>query len=73
MSTITLPAYAGEQRVTQFRVLRSEWTKLRSLPSTIWSPAHGRDADRRVRRRCTRWCGSPGRRRRSVGVRRRPR
>jgi ABC-type transport system involved in multi-copper enzyme maturation permease subunit len=25
------------QRVTQARVLRSEWTKLRSLPSTAWS------------------------------------
>ena len=37
MSTISLPAYTGEQRVTQFRVVRSEWTKLRSLPSTIWS------------------------------------
>jgi ABC-2 type transport system permease protein len=37
MTTITLPTYAGEQRVTQVRVLRSEWTKLRSLASTIWS------------------------------------
>lgn len=37
MSTISLPAYTGEQRVTQLRVLRSEWIKLRSLPSTIWS------------------------------------
>lgn len=36
-TTITLPTYAGEQRVTQARVLRSEWIKLRSLPSTIWS------------------------------------
>ncbi len=27
----------AEQRVTQYRVLRSEWTKLRSLPSTAWS------------------------------------
>jgi ABC-type transport system involved in multi-copper enzyme maturation permease subunit len=26
-----------DQRVTQLRVLRSEWTKLRSLPSTAWS------------------------------------
>jgi ABC-type transport system involved in multi-copper enzyme maturation permease subunit len=31
-----IPAYAGEQRVTQIRVLASEWTKLRSLPSTVW-------------------------------------
>jgi ABC-2 type transport system permease protein len=37
MTTITLPRYSGEQRVTQFRVLLSEWTKLRSLPSTVWS------------------------------------
>lgn len=37
MSTTSLPVYTGEQRVTQLRVLRSEWTKLRSLPSTIWS------------------------------------
>jgi ABC-type transport system involved in multi-copper enzyme maturation permease subunit len=34
--TITLPAYDGEQRVSQVRVIHSEWTKLRSLPSTIW-------------------------------------
>lgn len=31
------PAHPADQRVTQFRVLRSEWTKLRSLPSTAWS------------------------------------
>src|SRR5688572_29190641 len=31
-----IPAYAGEQRVTQVRVLASEWTKLRTLPSTVW-------------------------------------
>jgi ABC-type transport system involved in multi-copper enzyme maturation permease subunit len=31
-----IPAYVGEQRVTQIRVLLSEWTKLRSLPSTLW-------------------------------------
>jgi ABC-type transport system involved in multi-copper enzyme maturation permease subunit len=37
MTTISLPAYTGEQRVSQARVLRSEWTKLRSLPSTVWS------------------------------------
>jgi ABC-2 type transport system permease protein len=36
MTTIALPAYDGAQRVTQVRVIRSEWTKLRSLPSTIW-------------------------------------
>jgi ABC-2 type transport system permease protein len=43
MATITEPtapappAYPADQRVTQARVLRSEWTKLRSLPSTAWS------------------------------------
>jgi ABC-2 type transport system permease protein len=43
MSTMTeqtahaLPAYQGDQRVTQARVIRSEWTKLRSLPSSAWS------------------------------------
>jgi ABC-2 type transport system permease protein len=26
-----------DQQVTQFRVVRSEWTKLRTLPSTAWS------------------------------------
>jgi ABC-2 type transport system permease protein len=35
--TPVLPAYRGEQRVTPPRVLRSEWTKLRSVPSTMWS------------------------------------
>jgi ABC-2 type transport system permease protein len=37
MTTISLPSYTGDQRVTQLRVLRSEWIKLRSLPSTMWS------------------------------------
>jgi ABC-2 type transport system permease protein len=32
-----LPAYRASQRVTQLRVIRSEFTKLRSLPSTGWS------------------------------------
>ena len=36
MTTIALPSYDCEQRVSQVRVIRSEWTKLRSLPSTIW-------------------------------------
>ena len=31
------PAGATSQRVTQARVVRSEWTKLRSQPSTFWS------------------------------------
>lgn len=42
MTSITVPApelppYAVEQHVSQVRVIRSEWTKLRSLPSTGWS------------------------------------
>jgi len=36
MIGITLPTYDSEQHVSQVRVIRSEWTKLRSLPSTIW-------------------------------------
>jgi ABC-2 type transport system permease protein len=36
MTYIAFPAYDREQRVSQVRVIRSEWTKLRSLPSTIW-------------------------------------
>jgi ABC-type transport system involved in multi-copper enzyme maturation permease subunit len=32
-----LPAYSQPQRVTQARVLRSEWTKLRTQPSTGWA------------------------------------
>jgi ABC-2 type transport system permease protein len=31
------PAATGGQRVTLARVVRSEWTKLRSVPSTVWS------------------------------------
>ena len=31
------PAGAPDQQVTQARVIRSEWTKLRSVPSTAWS------------------------------------
>ncbi|MEX5634059.1 ABC transporter permease [Parafrankia sp. FMc2] len=37
MTTAALPSYDLDQRVTQARVLRSEWTKFRSLPSTIWA------------------------------------
>lgn len=36
MTNLMLPAYVGDQRVSQARVVHSEWTKLRSLPSTIW-------------------------------------
>jgi ABC-2 type transport system permease protein len=32
-----VPAYRAAQRVTPLRVVRSEWTKLRSLRSTAWS------------------------------------
>jgi ABC-type transport system involved in multi-copper enzyme maturation permease subunit len=36
MTTTAFPAYDGEQHVSQVRVIRSEWTKLRSVPSAIW-------------------------------------
>ena len=36
-TTTTRPADRAGQRVTQARVIRSEWTKLRSVPSTAWS------------------------------------
>jgi ABC-2 type transport system permease protein len=32
-----LPAYSAPQRVSQARVLRSEWTKLRTQPSAVWA------------------------------------
>jgi len=32
-----LPAYPRSQQVTQARVLRSEWTKLRTQPSALWA------------------------------------
>jgi ABC-2 type transport system permease protein len=35
--TPSRPAGSATQRVSQARVVRSEWTKLRSLPSTAWS------------------------------------
>jgi ABC-2 type transport system permease protein len=34
--TLTPPGYAAPQKVTQARVIRSELTKLRSLPSAAW-------------------------------------
>ncbi len=38
MSAMTaLPADAKPQRVTQVRVIRSEWTKLRTQPSALWA------------------------------------
>jgi ABC-2 type transport system permease protein len=36
-TTPARPADPAAQRVTQARVVRSEWTKLRTLPSTAWS------------------------------------
>jgi len=33
----SLPANHGNQRVTQGRVIRSEWTKLRTVPSSAWT------------------------------------
>src|SRR5215510_5511096 len=35
----TVPSYSQPQRVTQARVLRSEWTKLRTQPSAGWALA----------------------------------
>jgi ABC-2 type transport system permease protein len=35
-ATPVVPAYRADQRVTLFRVMHSEWTKLWSLPSTLW-------------------------------------
>jgi ABC-2 type transport system permease protein len=32
-----LPAYLPPQKVTQARVLKSEWTKLRTQPSALWA------------------------------------
>src|SRR5215472_4166744 len=32
-----LPAYRQPQRVTQVRVFRAEWTKLRTQPSVFWT------------------------------------
>jgi hypothetical protein len=35
--TGSLPAYRQPQRVTQVRVVRAEWTKLRTQPSAYWT------------------------------------
>lgn len=35
-ATPVVPAYRADQRVTPIRVMHSEWTKLWSLPSTLW-------------------------------------
>ena len=37
MTTMSLPRYTERQRVNQARVLRSEWIKLRTQPSVLWS------------------------------------
>jgi hypothetical protein len=34
---VTVPVYSQPQQVTQARVLRSEWTKLRTQPSAGWT------------------------------------
>src|SRR5215471_4901699 len=39
MTTTSLPRYPGRRPVTQARVLRSEWIKLRTQPSALWSLA----------------------------------
>jgi ABC-2 type transport system permease protein len=39
MTTTSLPRYPERQRVNQARVLRSEWIKLRTQPSALWSLA----------------------------------
>jgi len=36
-ATRTLPSYREPQRVTQVRVMRAEWTKLRTQPSAYWT------------------------------------
>ena len=36
-TTTALPAYPRPQRVTQIRVMRSEWTKLRTQPAALWA------------------------------------
>ncbi len=37
MSAVAVPTVSGRERVTQLRVIASEWTKLRSVRSTSWS------------------------------------
>ena len=37
LAPAALPAYSRPQKVTQARVLRSEWTKLRTQPSALWT------------------------------------
>jgi ABC-2 type transport system permease protein len=39
MTTTSLSRYPGRQRVTRARVMRSEWIKLRTQPSVLWSLA----------------------------------
>ena len=36
-ASAALPAYSRPQRVTQARVMKSEWTKLRTQPAALWS------------------------------------
>src|SRR5262247_1343123 len=37
LAPAALPGYSRPQKVTQGRVLRSEWTKLRTQPSALWA------------------------------------
>jgi len=37
MTTIRLPPYTAPQRLTPARILRSEWTKMRTQPSVVWA------------------------------------
>ncbi|HKA96000.1 MAG TPA: ABC transporter permease, partial [Streptosporangiaceae bacterium] len=37
LAPAAVPAYSRPQKVTQARVLRSEWTKLRTQPSALWA------------------------------------
>jgi ABC-2 type transport system permease protein len=39
MTATTLAPYTAPQRVTQTRILRSEWTKMRTQPSVVWALA----------------------------------
>jgi ABC-2 type transport system permease protein len=36
-TSAAFPAYSRPQRVTQARVMKSEWTKLRTQPAALWS------------------------------------
>ena len=56
-----VPAYALPQRVSQGRVIRAEWTKLRTQPSALWAGAASVGL-RPGSASCTACCARPGRR-----------